>query len=634
MNEFGLSSGTNFEANHEEIPPRPLALAALTRRALADVPLGALLHDSASLVARELLVPIAAVWQALPGDGALCLVAGVGMPESLLGQALIAPDEHAPEQAALAAPSALVVADLHADPRFAPAAWLPGQHFGGAILAAIPGDGQAVGVLAAYQQGPHAFAIDAVAFLREVATILGLAQRRRAAADALRHTSGDLERILRQVSVAALPPAAVVTAPPPDIAHQPSPDYVTEESLRAELRSSRLRALDLMEQRLTERTRQLTAIYKITATASASLAPDALLAQVLDQILDAVGPAAGTIQIADDPREVPRHTAARGLPAAEQPRPFADAAVGAWLTAHDAPLLARDTSVDLRTASVPWLPRGHACAIVPIHSRGAVRGLLAVVRAWGRPFAADEVALLAAVADQLGVAVENARLFSEVQQQASRELRQALSRDLHDSLTQSLYSLTLLAEVTVRQLREGDPAMVEDYLLQIGATARQAMREMRLLIYELRAGALDDEGLADALERRLDAVERRAGIAAQLAVEGGGNLSVGVRTELFQIAQEALNNVLKHAKATRVRVELRESDDHLELVIADNGRGFDAQRLLDRGGLGLLSMRERAAGLGGVATIGPAEGGGVKVAVRIPLRGAIRPETGSLAGAR
>jgi two-component system NarL family sensor kinase len=150
----------------------------------------------------------------------------------------------------------------------------------------------------------------------------------------------------------------------------------------------------------------------------------------------------------------------------------------------------------------------------------------------------------------------------------------------------------------------------------------------------LRAGALDDESLADALERRLDAVARRAGIEAQLKIEGGGDLSVGLRTELFQIAQEALNNVLKHARATRVRVELREDDEQLELLIADNGRGFDPERLRDRGGLGLLSMRERATGLGGVATIGAAVGGGVQVAVRIPLHGAIHPTTDDLVGAR
>jgi signal transduction histidine kinase len=622
------------DMDHAAPLPRSLALATLARRALVDVPLGALLHEAAPLVARELAAPLVAIWQVLPGDGALCLVAGVGVPEALLGQALIAPDDRTPERAALALGSPLVVADQRAERRFAPPAWLPGAAFGGVAVAAIPGDGHPVGVIAAYDRAPRAFDAAAVACLREVATILGLAHRRRAAADTLRQTTGDLERLLRPASALPVPGVEPANVPHLDTAHPPAPDYVTEEALRAELRSSRQRGFDLMERRLADRTRQLTAIYAITATASAPLAPEALLSQSLDLILDVAGAAAGAILIAGDPREPARHIASRGLLAVGLSRPLADVPAGAWLLEHDRPLLVRDTSVDPRTVSVPWLPRGHACALVPIHARGEVRGALAVVRAWGRPFAADEAALLAAVADQVGVAVENARLFAEVQQRANDELRQALSRDLHDSLTQSLYSLTLLAEVTMRQLREGDPALIEDYLQQLGATARQAMREMRLLIYELRAGALDDESLADALERRLDAVERRAGLTAHLVVEGAADLPVAARTELFLIAQEALNNVLKHAQASRVRVEVREAAGHLELVIADNGLGFDPERLLDRGGLGLLSMRERAAGLGGTANIGPNDEGGVRVAVRVPLAGVPHPAVAALAVAR
>ena len=128
-----------------------------------------------------------------------------------------------------------------------------------------------------------------------------------------------------------------------------------------------------------------------------------------------------------------------------------------------------------------------------------------------------------------------------------------------------------------------------------------------------------EESLADALERRLDAVERRAGITAQLMVEGGGDLSVALRTELFQIAQEALNNVLKHAKATSVRIDLRERGGQLEMTIADDGRGFEPDRPRGRGGVGLVSMRERASGLGGTTTIKANEGGGTRVVVRVPL---------------
>jgi signal transduction histidine kinase len=398
-----------------------------------------------------------------------------------------------------------------------------------------------------------------------------------------------------------------------------SQEYGTVESLREELRSSRLRGYELMEQRLADRTRQLTAIYAITAKASGPLAPEALLAEVLDLILDVAGAVAGGIQLFDAPRDLPRSVATRGLADGALTQPLGGTAVGEWLREQNRPLLVRDTTIDPRTSPLAWLPRGQAGALVPIHARGHLRGVLVVARAWGRPFTEDEAALLAAIGDQLGVAAEHARLFAEVQDRATQELRLALSRDLHDSLTQSLYSLTLLTEVTTRQLRLGDPALVEEYLAQLGTTARQATKEMRLLIYELRSATLADETLADAIERRFAAVERRAGVAARLKVAGGDDLPVAARTELFQLVQEALNNVLKHATASQVLVELREQGEYLELRIADDGRGFDPDRLRDHGGLGLASMRERAATLGGSVTFSPAVGGGTEVVARVPL---------------
>ena len=612
---------------------RDASLAALARRALTDLPLGALLHEAAPLVARDLAVPQVAVWQLLPGDGALCLSAGVGWRDGAVGAALIVADDQAQEWATLAGPSGLHLGEVWPERRFA-----QGPHGArSAALVAIPGDNLPIGVLAVYDRLSRSFDAPTVAYLREVAAILGAAQRRHLAADTLRHATGDLERLL---SRAAAISQTVQGNGGPSRAVQPVlgamvvPEFGTAESLREELRSSRLRGYELMEQRLADRTRQLTAIYAITAKASAPLGLEALLAEVLDLILDVAGAASGGIQLFEAAHDTSRYVAARGLAPEALAQPLDGTPAGEWLREQNRPLLVRDTTIDPRTAPLAWLPRGQSCALVPIHARGHLQGALVVVRAWGRTFTEDEAALLAAIGDQLGVAAEHARLFAEVQQRATQEMRLALSRDLHDSLTQSLYSLTLLTEVTTRQLRLGDPALVEEYLAQLGATARQAMKEMRLLIYELRSATLADETLADALERRFDAVERRAGVAARLRVAAGDNLSVGVRTELFQLAQEALNNVLKHAAASQVLVELHEQDDSLELRIADNGRGFDPDRLRDRGGLGLASMRERAAALGGGVTIVPAAGGGTEVVARVPLARLARRAEADLARSR
>ena len=149
--------------------------------------------------------------------------------------------------------------------------------------------------------------------------------------------------------------------------------------------------------------------------------------------------------------------------------------------------------------------------------------------------------------------------LSEAQAQAALEERQRLARELHDSVTQSLYSLTLLAEASRRTAQAGEVEKVVGNIARLGETAQQALKEMRLLVYELRPLALEQAGLADALQHRLDAVEKRAGINAQLRVELDVKLPPHVENALYRIAQEALNNSLKHAEANKVVVSLRSS---------------------------------------------------------------------------
>ena len=125
-----------------------------------------------------------------------------------------------------------------------------------------------------------------------------------------------------------------------------------------------------------------------------------------------------------------------------------------------------------------------------------------------------------------------------------------LHASLHDSVTQSLYSVTLYAEAAARQVEAGNQEAVIDHLRELRDTSRDALREMRLLIYELRPPEIDRIGLAAALRSRLQAVETRGGVHAELVQEGDENLPVAAQQELYHIAREALNNSLKHAQAT------------------------------------------------------------------------------------
>ena len=136
------------------------------------------------------------------------------------------------------------------------------------------------------------------------------------------------------------------------------------------------------------------------------------------------------------------------------------------------------------------------------------------------------------------------------------EERNRLARDLHDSVTQSLYSLTLYAEAASRQLAVGALDVVAEHLGELRQAARQALQEMRLLIFELRPVALEEQGLVGAFRARLDAVEARAGVRTSLETRGDARLSPAIETGLYGIAQEALNNALKHANASEIRVSL------------------------------------------------------------------------------
>ena len=267
---------------------------------------------------------------------------------------------------------------------------------------------------------------------------------------------------------------------------------------------------------------------------------------------------------------------------------------------------------------------------VPLRAKGQVLGVLSVVGKRGRAFTEEEITLLIAIADGIGTALENARLRRQAEQLAVMRERERLARELHDSVTQSLYSLTLLAEAGQRLAGSGQLPRVQEHLLRLGDIAQQALREMRLLVYQLRPPILAQEGLVGALQRRLDAVERRAGVEVELRAEPIGSLPESLEEGLYGIAQEALNNALKHAGANKVQVLLRRDEQSVMLEIIDDGQGFDLNTTAEGGGLGLTSMRERAEALAGTLTLQSEPGQGTRVTVCIDLEA---PKNDSAEGA-
>jgi signal transduction histidine kinase len=234
----------------------------------------------------------------------------------------------------------------------------------------------------------------------------------------------------------------------------------------------------------------------------------------------------------------------------------------------------------------------------------------------------EELALLSAIGQQIGVGVENAQFYEQAQRIAAAEERQRLARDLHDSVTQALYGVTLYAEAASRLLATGQVELVAEHLSEMQETAKEALREVRLLIFELRPPMLEKEGLVAALRARLEAVEGRSGLDTNFEVAGlnGHNrLPLDVETGLYRIAQEALNNTLKHAQANHVTVGLNYDTNHEQIImeIRDDGVGFDPRSAYGRGRIGLAGMQERVDLLGGQLTVDSQPGEGTKIRVEV-----------------
>jgi signal transduction histidine kinase len=379
---------------------------------------------------------------------------------------------------------------------------------------------------------------------------------------------------------------------------------------------------DSLERYVIEQTRrhQADTLLQVASVVSATLELDEVLARILDQLGRVVDYDSASVQLLQEGKL--KVIAARGFEDPEQvlgmtfsmknsPN-YRVISEGQPLNLSDAPQLYPGFRRPLFRHIRSWLG-------VPLRVQERIIGIITIDRHQAGGYDKEEVRLTNAFADLAALALENAQLYQQAEQLAVMEERSRLARELHDSVTQSLYSLTLFAEVQRRAADSANLEQVIDYSVRLGQVAQQALKEMRLLVYELRTAALETEGLVGAVQQRLDAVEKRAGVEARLVVEAMVDLPAVVEEGLYRIAQEALNNALKHAAATSVTVRINADNEQAVLEISDNGRGF-APNEVNTGGMGLSTMRERAERLGGQFTITATPGKGTRVSVTIPAR--------------
>ncbi len=283
----------------------------------------------------------------------------------------------------------------------------------------------------------------------------------------------------------------------------------------------------------------------------------------------------------------------------------------------DAPLLVRPNSEQ------PLLPTAFKIHDYPVYlgspltAGDQVHGWLSCYRTGAREFTMGEISLLVALARQMGIIVENYQLRERIQQVAAYDERKRLARDLHDSVTQLLYSITLFTRASEEALEDGDNIRLGFSLDQLSNISQQALREMRFLLFELQPPSLEEMGLVQALDARFDMVERRLGVRVMFETDRFVSPSKEVDNELSFVAIEALNNSIKHGNATQVHLEIKNEEDYICLIVADNGRGFEPSQVSH--GMGLSNMRHRAESVGGTLTIESASNTGTKVTMTVPV---------------
>jgi signal transduction histidine kinase len=303
------------------------------------------------------------------------------------------------------------------------------------------------------------------------------------------------------------------------------------------------------------------------------------------------------------------------------PLPRTHGMLGAMLESAE-PHLTDDITQDPRFRG--WWPRAHPLMRsflgVPIVTRGEVLGAVYLTeKEDGSMFSSADQKLIELLAAHAAIAIENARLYQRSRELSIIEERNRLARELHDSVTQRLFGVKLAAE-SAATLLERDPSKAAVELARVSELARGAMEELRAVVFELRPGSLEREGLATVLRKHVEVLRRVSGVKIELGVCDVPRLGPGPATQVLRIAQEALGNALRHSAAKRIKVKLGGDDERLYLKVIDDGCGFDPSGPEVRGQrLGLTSMEERATELGGRLSVTSKLGEGTTVALEVPL---------------
>jgi signal transduction histidine kinase len=395
---------------------------------------------------------------------------------------------------------------------------------------------------------------------------------------------------------------------------------------------------------LSERLIGLRMVQHIAQDLASELDVDRLLARILRAAINAVEGTAGALLLLDpNGQELIFAVVEKGKgPALEGQRMSVDQGLAGWVVRHNRPVIVDDVEKDARffrqiTDGTGLEVKSLLCA--PLVTRGEVIGALQILnKVHGGNFDDDDLDLLTSFAAQSATAIENARLYQSLKHERDRlivveeEAHRRLARDLHDGPAQMLAAMIITVEF-VQKLLERDPQRVPEELEDLRGLAQKSLYQVRTLLFELRPVILETQGLAPALETYVQRQQEEGDLTCHLEVVGfSGRLVPNAERAVFDIIQEAVGNIKKHAKARNVWIALAEANGRLLAGVRDDGRGFDLERLKaeysQRGSLGMLNMEERAQAIGGRLSIRSQAGGGASVVLSVPLQ-PLRPKESS-----
>jgi signal transduction histidine kinase len=250
---------------------------------------------------------------------------------------------------------------------------------------------------------------------------------------------------------------------------------------------------------------------------------------------------------------------------------------------------------------------------IPLMAKGRLVGSLHLSTNQSRTYPPEQIALLKTIGQQIGVAVENARLYEQAEQAAITAERNRLARELHDAVTQTLFSANIIADVLPRIWKRNPDEGMQN-LEELRQLTRGALAEMRTMLLEMRPESLERVDIKSLLTQLADAFNGRVRVPVNLTIQGDCELTHEVKLVFYRVAQEALNNIAKHSGARQVNLRLECQPGQMNLRIKDDGLGFDPNSITSDH-LGIAIMRERADSIGAILNIDSQAGEGTTIAL-------------------